>query len=369
LTDTLVIDITHIDYVKVSADKKTAAVGAGIRFGPLYTALGKENVTWTGGICPTVGLSGFLSAGGFNMQMRLLGLGVDNVVSAKVVKVDGKTVTASSTENSDLFWAIRGGGGGSYGVVVEWTLKMHTFPRSAMVLIQWSDRAVRYDVANRFFQWAPREDPAFTSQVNVFKDRVEVLGWCYGCSQEKLKAMVDASGLLSIGTPKTFLSAGCNTNNARMFGYILNECVPDEVVAQYAPFAFNHIQQAFTKLDGYPQFTYNEYPQAPEQPLAQPWDRFYRLSKSFFVQKSKPMTEPTLRDIIARIDTMDDASQVWGEWHAWNISAKGDASFAWREEAYVHMEFIVHGSADETVQKKYIDWYAGLENALRPAVG
>ena len=105
------IDTTHIDYVNVSPDATTAVVGGGVRLGALYVALDKYNTSWPGGICPTVGLTGLLSSGGFNMQMRSLGLSADHVSAASVILANGTVVTASNTENPDLFWAIRGGGG------------------------------------------------------------------------------------------------------------------------------------------------------------------------------------------------------------------------------------------------------------------
>ncbi|KAL0778115.1 hypothetical protein CaCOL14_005768 [Colletotrichum acutatum] len=369
LQDALVIDITHIDYVNIAADKKTATVGAGIRFGALYTALGQQGLDWTGGICPTVGISGFLSAGGFNMQMRQNGLGVDNVESAKVVTSDGCIVTASRDENADLFFAIRGGGGGSYGVVIEWTLRMYEFPRSAMVYLQWNGSDTRFDIAKTFHEWAPRADSALSSQVNLYKNRTDVIGWCYGCTLDKLQGMVNASGLLAIGKPAAYISGGCNTINARLFGYGVNECGADEAVAQVAPFVVNTIQQPFVQLPGYANFTYNETTKAPELPPAQPWARFIRLSKSFMVQKNRLLTEETMRNAISRIDELDDAAQGWIEWHAWNISVAGDAAFAWREQAYSHMEFIVSSSADERVHSGYVKWFKSLEDYLRPLVG
>lgn len=303
------------------------------------------------------------------MQMRQNGLGVDNVESAKVVTADGCVVTASRDENADLFFAIRGGGGGSYGIVIEWTLRMYEFPRSAMVYLQWNGSDTRFDIAKTFHEWAPRADAALSSQVNLYKNRTDVIGWCYGCTLDKLQGMVNASGLLAIGKPAAYISGGCNTINARLFGYGVNECGADEAVAQVAPFVVNTIQQPFIQIPGYANFTYNETTKAPELPPAQPWARFIRLSKSFMVQKDKLLTDETMRNAISRIDELDDAAQGWIEWHAWNISVAGDAAFAWREQAYSHMEFIVSSSADEKVHAGYVKWFKSLEDYLRPLVG
>ncbi|KAK5987508.1 FAD-linked oxidoreductase pytB [Cladobotryum mycophilum] len=235
LNDSLVIDISHIDYVNIAADKNSAQVGAGIRFGPLYTALAAQGRDWPGGICPTVGLSGFLGAGGFNMQMRQIGLGVDHVLAARVVLADGKVVTASPQENPDLFWAIRGGGGGTFGIVVEWTLKLSAFPRSAMILINWKEPNTTVQVANRWHAWAPYADKTLTTQLNIYTNRSQLVGWCYGCTVQQAQSLVNSSGILAIGKPEVFITGNCNSANSRMIGFVVNECMPDDKVAELAP--------------------------------------------------------------------------------------------------------------------------------------
>ncbi|KAI9676085.1 MAG: hypothetical protein M1817_000828 [Caeruleum heppii] len=368
LNNTLVIDIGHINAVKVSADRKTAVVGAGIRLGALYTALDAYNTSFVGGICPTVGLSGLISAGGFNMQMRALGMSADYVVAAIVVTAEGKTVTASPTSHQDLFWAIRGGGGGTYGIVTEFTLQLTQFPRSAMVFMSWSDPANRFEVSKRFLDWAPKQTKEFTAQINVYKAKTEVLGWYYGGSQSELQSIIDGSGLLDIGTPEVKVAGNCGTDNSRIFGYVLNDCIPDD---QVPSFVFNVIPDPFAAFGGHPQFSYKEAPASSTRDVAPPWDRYYRISKSFFVQKQRPLSDEILQGVIDRLAATDDAAQVWAEWHAWNISsgANPDHAFAWRDQAYAHLEFQMHGSEDAATQRKYTDWMADLEGYLRPAVG
>lgn len=367
LNNTLVIDLSHINHVKVSPDYKTATVGAGIRLGALYTALDAYNTTFIGGLCPTVGLGGLISSGGFNMQMRALGMSSDYVLAAKVVTADGKTVTASPTSHPDLFWAIRGGGGGTYGIVVEYTLQLKQLPRSAMLAIMWNNTADRYDVARRFLEWAPVQPKKLTSQVNVYKNTVQVLGWYLGGSAEELQALVNESGLLQIGNPQVQISGNCNTDNSRLFGYSTTECLPDD---QVDASIMNVVPQPFSQYEHYPRFQYNELPISNKRATAPPWERFRRLSKSFIVQKDNLLPDHALKKVVDMLGELDDASQVWGEWHAWNISGDSNAgAFAWREQAYALLEFQVHGSNDTATQARYEDWFAGLEKFLRPIVG
>ena len=78
------------------------------------------------GSCPTVGVAGLTLGGGLGSDARLAGLTCDALVSASVVLPSGETVTASADDHADLFWALRGGGGGNFGVVTSLTFR--TFP-------------------------------------------------------------------------------------------------------------------------------------------------------------------------------------------------------------------------------------------------
>ncbi|KAL2758013.1 hypothetical protein ACRALDRAFT_1080023 [Sodiomyces alcalophilus JCM 7366] len=383
LTDSLVIDISHIDHVQISEDGDTATVGAGIRLGALYTALHAarggtaDGFDWPGGICPTVGLSGYLASGGFGMQMRAVGLGVDSVISAQVVLATGCRVTASFDENPDLFWAIRGGGGGSYGVVVEWTLALREYPRSSMVLMRWNEdenantanQTTRAQVAKTWHSWAPRADPALTSQLLIYQHSVEFLGWCFGCAEDTLRSIVTESGLSAVGAPEVHYSAGCGTNAARAVGYLSDVCPPDEMADMIAPYALNTIQQPFEPLEGFPAFAWDQRPQAPELPTAMPWPRDIRFASSYFVQKDQIPEDDVIDELVGRLDLLDPAGAPFFEWHAWNISVSGDSAFPWREQAYSHLEIVSWGSEDEEAQDELGTWFEDTEAFLRPVVG
>jgi hypothetical protein len=371
-----VIDIAHIDYVQVAPNRETATVGAGTRLGPLYLALDVYNTSFVGGICPTVGLGGLTSAGGFSLVMRSQGLSVDYMQSMNIVTPSGEIVTASATQNSDLFWAMLGGGGGTYGVAVEFTVGLNQLPRSSMVFLQWLNydtsitNGTAYQVAKRFLDWAPRQDLAFSSQVNVYGNKVQVLGWYLGKSQTQLEDLINLSGLLNVAGVPTNVSieGGCNTLNSRLFGYTTFTCQKDDEVN---PYILNTVQDPFSPLPGVPQFTYNETLADPEVMAAPPWTRFRRKSKSFYIQKDNLLADATLEDVVNRIQTLDPASEVWGEWHAWNISANRgtENSFAWRDAAYAHLEFIVYGTNDTVKDQSYDAWMMDLESYLRPKVG
>ncbi|KAK8185164.1 hypothetical protein IWZ00DRAFT_79768 [Phyllosticta capitalensis] len=370
LNGSLVIDLSHVNHVNVSADKTTASVGGGIRLGALYMALDEHDVTFVGGICPTVGLSGLLSAGGFNMQMRAMGLSADYIASATVVLANGTTVEASPSCNSDLFWAIRGGGGSTYGIVVEVTVKLVTFPRFAAMSLEWSagDAQTRLDIAKRFLEWGPALRKEVTSQINVYKDTISIVGVGLGLSQAELQALVDSSGLTSLGNATVGVFGGCSTDNMRTFGYTSFACEADDKVDKKI---LNVVPDPFSQYESYPQFSYEEVTESSTVTQADPWSRFLRMSKSFFVLENAPLNDTVLSRVLELIGSADDDSQIWGEWHAWNLTAApaGNSAFPWRETAVAHLEFQIHGSNDTKQQETYETLFTELESVLRPAVG
>jgi FAD/FMN-containing dehydrogenase len=101
---------------------KAITVGAGVNFDEAYELAQKHNVTILGGYSSTVGVSGgWVQNGGHSILSPVYGLGVDRVLEFKVVTPDGVYRTANEFQNPDLFWALRGGGGGTFGVVLEST--------------------------------------------------------------------------------------------------------------------------------------------------------------------------------------------------------------------------------------------------------
>ncbi len=120
----VVIDLSRMKRVEVDADKRVARAEAGCLVGDLDEATQRFGLATPVGTCPTVGIAGLTLGGGEGALMSKYGATCDNLVSARVVTVDGRQVEASQNSNPDLFWAIRGGGG-NFGVVTAFEYRLH----------------------------------------------------------------------------------------------------------------------------------------------------------------------------------------------------------------------------------------------------
>jgi FAD/FMN-containing dehydrogenase len=153
----LVVDVRPLHGVTLSGT--TANVGAGASLVEVYDALGARGRGIAGGSCPTVGIAGLTQGGGVGVLTRAHGLTCDAVTAMRVVLANGKVVTASADEEPDLFWALRGGGGGHLGVVTSFTFTTFAAPTITRAYVAWPFSAFLH-VVPQFLRVVPRRtDP------------------------------------------------------------------------------------------------------------------------------------------------------------------------------------------------------------------
>ncbi|KAI9373503.1 hypothetical protein BJX61DRAFT_552181 [Aspergillus egyptiacus] len=109
-----------------------AVLGSGNTWGTAYNAVHRINRTVVGGEDATVGLGGLIQNGGHGLLSSTYGLASDSVYQVTVITTDGRRLVASDVQNQDLFWAVRGAGGGQFGVVTEFVIGVHPVPRNVV---------------------------------------------------------------------------------------------------------------------------------------------------------------------------------------------------------------------------------------------
>ena len=118
------IDVSGLNDVVIDTGSLTAHVGAGCNFRKLSPLLDRNNLHLPIGDCPEVCVAGYMQGGGYSFTSRTFGMNCDNVLDVRVMLADGRIVTASDTQNYDLFWAVCGGTGGNFGVLLSVTFRL-----------------------------------------------------------------------------------------------------------------------------------------------------------------------------------------------------------------------------------------------------
>jgi FAD/FMN-containing dehydrogenase len=133
----LVIDLTLLDSLTLDPSAGEVTVGGGCPQGELATLLAGTGWHLPLGDWPSVGVGGFMQGGGYGLTSRSLGLNLDHVIDIEVMLADGRVVTASATRNADLWWAVRGGTGNMFGVVLQVRYRLLRVPEHAERELVW----------------------------------------------------------------------------------------------------------------------------------------------------------------------------------------------------------------------------------------
>jgi FAD/FMN-containing dehydrogenase len=151
-TQGIVIDVTPMRSVSVSGG--VARLGAGARLGDVYDSLEEHGLTIPAGCGPTVGISGLTLGGGLGILGRKHGLTSDHLLGAQIVLADGRVVECDERRDEELFWALRGAGGGNFGVVTSLLFETIPAPAATSFHLIWSDTQAPAAI-DAWQAWAP----------------------------------------------------------------------------------------------------------------------------------------------------------------------------------------------------------------------
>jgi hypothetical protein len=199
--DGVVIDLSLLKDIEVDPANRTVRVGGGCTWSDVDSATNEHGLATPSGIISTTGVGGLTLGGGLGHLTRKYGLTIDNLLEAELVLASGERVRASSGENPDLFWAIRGGGG-NFGVVTSFTFRLHEVGTVIGGPTFWpiEQGAEVLSAYREFLPSAPRElngffafhtvppGPPFPEEIHMRK--VCGVVWCYvGAEQDAAAAM------------------------------------------------------------------------------------------------------------------------------------------------------------------------------------
>ena len=163
-TSGLLLETGLMNTVAVNDD--LATIGSGAQLAEIYRILHDHRTTIPAGCGPTVGIAGLTLGGGLGVLGRTYGLSCDRLASAEIVLADGTMITCDASLDHDLYWALRGAGGGNFGVVTALTFHTVPEPQAVTFHLSWpSDSAV--EVVNSWLEWAPTAADAIAASLTV----------------------------------------------------------------------------------------------------------------------------------------------------------------------------------------------------------
>ncbi|KAI3694103.1 hypothetical protein L1987_77063 [Smallanthus sonchifolius] len=194
----VILDLVNMKSIDVDVGNRTAWVQGGALLGELYYSISQKTHTlyFPAGLCPTVGVGGYVSGGGYGNLIRKYGTAADNVLDARFMDVNGNILDRKSM-GEDLFWALRGGGASSFGIVLAWKLQLVPVPEIVTVFrvnITLEENAT--DILYKYQYVAPRINPDLLLRVQIFSENIgntskkSVRMWFEGLYLGKIDALL-----------------------------------------------------------------------------------------------------------------------------------------------------------------------------------
>jgi FAD/FMN-containing dehydrogenase len=202
--DALVIDLAGLRTVTVDPEARTVDVGGGCTWGEVDGATVPHGLATPSGIVSSTGVGGLTLGGGIGYLARRYGLTIDNLIGADVVLADGTLVHTDANERSDLFWALRGGGG-NFGVVTKFTFRCNPVGEQGMII----GGPVMYDLADtaEVMRWYRELLPSLPEELSgwfgiaavppgppfpeeLWGRKVCMIVWCYTGPHDRAEEML-----------------------------------------------------------------------------------------------------------------------------------------------------------------------------------
>ena len=137
LSSSYIFDLRHFNKILPNVERQEVYIGAGALLGTVIEKLGAIDYAIPTGTCSSVGTGGLSLGGGLGVLGRVYGLTCDSIKSITFLTASGRVIEVNKKNHPDLFWALRGAGNGSYGIVLGFTFKMHYVPHVSYLTLKW----------------------------------------------------------------------------------------------------------------------------------------------------------------------------------------------------------------------------------------
>ncbi len=168
LSSDYIFDLSHFNAIVPNVKNQTVTIGAGCRLGDVIKTLGTLDFAIPTGTSPNVGVAGLTLGGGIGLLSRTYGLTSDSVTSITLLTANAEVIEVNEHTHPDLFWALRGSGNGSYGIVLGFTFKMYHIPTVTYYELTWDwDAKKASQIIQAWQTWFPTLAPTISSQLRI----------------------------------------------------------------------------------------------------------------------------------------------------------------------------------------------------------